>query len=471
MPYDRSNPSPRYQTLASMYEQLHREGDAARGIPAQNMFPGASLRPHIARIRRVIEETGARTVLDYGAGKGHQYRPQPIVVDGAHVADSVAEYWDLDELRCYDPGYPPHAVLPEGRFDGVVSTDVLEHCPEEDLPWIVDEILGFATRFAYLNVACFAAQKVLPNGENAHVTIRPPHWWRDLVRARAAAYPGLLWELHTTEKDGTRIVETLCRNGEIAPATLPLRKHAAESQVAKVTLDGCEARFLVPNDAARWRVETLFTKEPVTIDWLRAMPRGATFLDVGANVGMYTVFAGVVRGARVVAFEPESGNYALLNANIRENGLADRVTAYCAGLCDRAGVDRLYLGDLFAGGSAHSLGAEVGPDLRARPASFVQGAISLCYDDLVAAGEAPVPACVKIDVDGFEHRVLRGMARTLRSPELRTLIVELDAGLAEHREIRDWLAAAGFRWDPQQVARSTRKDGPFAGVAEHVFER
>tara|TARA_A100001388_G_scaffold88591_1_gene64057 strand:- start:333 stop:452 length:120 start_codon:yes stop_codon:yes gene_type:complete len=39
----------------------------------------------------------------------------------------------------------------------------MEHCPEEDLPWFVDEIIGYAQKFAHFTVACFEAEKQLPN--------------------------------------------------------------------------------------------------------------------------------------------------------------------------------------------------------------------------------------------------------------------------------------------------------------------
>ncbi len=97
-------------------------------------------------------------------------------------------------MRCYDPGYPPYAALPEGKFDGVISTDVLEHCPEEDMPWIVAELFACATRFVFANVACFPARKRLPNGQNAHCTVRPLKWWRELIEKVAARHPAALYE-------------------------------------------------------------------------------------------------------------------------------------------------------------------------------------------------------------------------------------------------------------------------------------
>jgi hypothetical protein len=63
------------------------------------------------------------------------------------------------------------------------------------------------------------------------------------------------------------------------------------------------------------------------------------------------------------------------------------------------------------------------------------------------------------------------MARTLERPELRTLLVELNPALAEHRDARARLAAQGFEWDPAQVHSAARAAGPFRGVAEHIFRR
>src|SRR5690606_11800435 len=114
--------------------------------------------------------------------------------DGS-VHDSVLDYWDIAAVHCYDPCYAPYSKLPEGRFDGVVCTDVLEHCPEQDLPWIIGEIFGYADRFVYANVACYPARKHLPNGENAHCTIKPAAWWRTLLQEASAGRTGLTWEV------------------------------------------------------------------------------------------------------------------------------------------------------------------------------------------------------------------------------------------------------------------------------------
>jgi hypothetical protein len=177
-----------------MYREMHVQGERHLGIPAQQTFDGRSLPSQATRIKRLISETGARTLLDYGSGKGQQYDPRPFRVAGEGEWQGILDYWDVDEVRCFDPGYAPYSRLPEGKFDGVISTDVLEHCPQEDIDWVLEEMFGFAARFVFATIACFPAKKRLPNGENAHCTIQPPQWWRAAFELAAARQPAVHWQ-------------------------------------------------------------------------------------------------------------------------------------------------------------------------------------------------------------------------------------------------------------------------------------
>jgi hypothetical protein len=192
--FSRTAPSPRYLELQSLYRTMHEKGEAFLCIPPEMTFPGNSLLPQEGRIKRLIDQTKAQTILDYGSGKGKQYEPRLIKDESGKQWPSIIDYWDVDEIACYDPSYEPYSKLPEGKFDGVISTDVLEHCPEQDVPWIIDEIFGYATRFVFANVACYPALKRLPNGENAHCTIKPAEWWEALFRQSGTQRPGIVWE-------------------------------------------------------------------------------------------------------------------------------------------------------------------------------------------------------------------------------------------------------------------------------------
>jgi hypothetical protein len=201
MPYSRSNPSARYRELTALYRSLHREGEKRLGLTPEETYPGVSLLPHVKRIKELIKRTGAATLLDYGCGKGMQYEPHRLTVPGEGVFDGVIEYWDIDELRCYDPCYERYCTLPEGRFDGVISTDVLEHCTEDDIPWIVDEMFAYARRFVFACIACYAAKTTLPNGENAHTTVHPFAWWQEIFSTAAARHPDVIWKIFAEEHE------------------------------------------------------------------------------------------------------------------------------------------------------------------------------------------------------------------------------------------------------------------------------
>ena len=62
--------------------------------------------------------------------------------------------------------------------------------------------------------------------------------------------------------------------------------------------------YATPNAMTGWRVKTFFTKEPETIAWMGEFGSGEVMVDVGANVGMYSIWAAKTRGVRVFAFEP-----------------------------------------------------------------------------------------------------------------------------------------------------------------------
>jgi len=190
--YSRANPSARYRELVGLYQRMHVDGGS--GIPAVDMFAGKSLAPHLAKIKSAVRQTGATSLLDYGCGKGLLYRSRDIQLPGGERIASVRDYLGADTIACYDPAVQEFMIMPEGQFDGVISTDVLEHCPEDDLPWIVDEMFSKARKFVYANVAAFAALKTLPNGENAHCTVRPASWWGELVAPIAARYPHVLYQ-------------------------------------------------------------------------------------------------------------------------------------------------------------------------------------------------------------------------------------------------------------------------------------
>ena len=125
--------------------------------------------------------------------------------------------------------------------------------------------------------------------------------------------------------------------------TLTLEQYEQLSPRCEIEHAGTKMVFATPSVMTRWRVESIYKKEPCTLEWIAGFQADDVLADVGANVGMYTVWAAATRNVKVFAFEPESQNYALLNRNIIANGLQGRVRAYCMGLSDTQGLTDLHM--------------------------------------------------------------------------------------------------------------------------------
>jgi len=232
---------------------------------------------------------------------------------------------------------------------------------------------------------------------------------------------------------------------------------------AEVDVHGTPVRFVETNRLSVKRTETLLTKEPTTIPWLDCIAAGEVLVDIGANVGMYSIYAGRVRGSKVFAFEPEALNYAELNKNIYVNGLHGQVMAYCLAMSNENRVDRLLLGGFAEGLSHHDFGEntwsedkDFGAMRTARDQRLEQGCVSFSLDSLVAGGAVPVPAFVKIDVDGLESRVVDGCWQTFARPEMQSVLIEVDHRIPSSRAIVERMLSAGWRYSMDQL-RANRK--------------
>lgn len=134
----------------------------------QGAFKGYSLLPHVEDIANLIELRNARTLLDYGCGKGLQYTEK-----NAHGA------WGGIMPMLYDPHVEKFSVKPLGKFDGVICTDVLEHIPEEEIirTWL--DVINFGEEFGFVfaTICVRKAKKKLPDGRNCHLTVKSKEWW------------------------------------------------------------------------------------------------------------------------------------------------------------------------------------------------------------------------------------------------------------------------------------------------------
>jgi FkbM family methyltransferase len=169
---------------------------------------------------------------------------------------------------------------------------------------------------------------------------------------------------------------------------------------------------------------------------LHALRSDELFIDVGANVGAYTILACAAIGARGYAFEPVPSTYQRLLANMRLNHLDARVTCLNRGV--GAGT-----GQIEFTGDADTTNHVVAPGERCAQA------VSVELTSLDCALEGEQPSMLKIDVEGYETQVLQGAEQTLKRSTLHSIIIELNGSGSRYgfdeSQITVQLCDHGFR--------------------------
>lgn len=248
---------------------------------------------------------------------------------------------------------------------------------------------------------------------------------------------------------------------------------------------------------AGWRYDTLLEKEPETIEWIDTFEPGDTLWDIGANVGIYSIYA-AIKGIRTMGFEPHFANYQQFCITIAINGLQDVVTPLCLAFSESKSISQMHLASLDIGTSMSNFGEAL--DFRGnqfQPA-FRQGIIGYDIDSFITDFGAEIPTHLKIDVDGIELPIIRGAKNMLANDKLQSVSVELiESDLQQVAAVTEILEDAGlqfvhkrqnsafatpethdvlnylFHRDPTKLARLRDRvkahDGPF--TTDQIIER
>ena len=192
-------PSQEYHDLIDSYKVLHQE---------EGKFKGISLVPLVPTLMSLIKENDCKTLLDYGCGKAIPYdKDRCKEVD---LRNPIQKLCNLKSFDLYDPAYEKYATLPNKKYDIVVCTDVLEHIAEQDINYVLTEILSHSKKIVFLNISCQPALKHFKEGKfkgkNVHISVFDPSWWGHKI--------GNIWNKFNHLK-----VYTLCETKEGTHAT------------------------------------------------------------------------------------------------------------------------------------------------------------------------------------------------------------------------------------------------------------
>ncbi len=219
--------------------------------------------------------------------------------------------------------------------------------------------------------------------------------------------------------------------------------------VVRVPSKGGDLVFTVPTQRSAYEPMHLQENEPETLRWLNSLPANEVLWDIGANNGLYTIYAAKALGLRVLAFEPSASTYAVLTRNIELNGLGGRVDAYCLAFDDHSHLEHLRMASTEAGHSMHAFGQDHSVK-GAIQTVFRQAVTGFSIADFCRLFNPTLPDHIKLDVDSIELKILQGAAEIL-SAHVKTVMVEVEEDQIG-RDIQAFLTGLGFAEDRAYAA-------------------
>jgi FkbM family methyltransferase len=239
------------------------------------------------------------------------------------------------------------------------------------------------------------------------------------------------------------------------PLFRPLAVLGQAQTIAERKVRGVSMRMLIEDYCDYAVFKSWETVEPHTLDWIDGFPARASFLDIGSSIGRFSLYA-ARRHPRlaVAAVDPDARVSHRLARSSASNGCGDRITQLLLGASDADGHDRMVFNYRIQQG--HLGGAHI-----TERETFAYTVETMRIDTIVERQLIEPPTHIKIDVDGHEVAVVRGAERTLRAPQLQSVLIEVDDDTASPVEVL--MRAAGLR----EASRAQLS----SGLVNVVYER
>ncbi len=231
----------------------------------------------------------------------------------------------------------------------------------------------------------------------------------------------------------------------------------AVAPTISVSISGIDLNYVAFNSWTVQRARTIKTKEPGTLKWIATFNPQDTVWDIGANVGMYSIYA-AKRVKSVYAFEPNNGNAFALLANIRANNLCN-MNLFAIGLGESNGFFPFEYSSLHFGVAHNQVQANLNNTFsKKKKKKYHETEMKTVrtLDSMVAQQYIPLPDHIKLDVDGLEISILRGMRESLQSGSVKTLLVEAEDH-DQALEIYEFMSNMGAKLQQIEILGSTGK--------------
>lgn len=201
-----------------------------------------------------------------------------------------------------------------------------------------------------------------------------------------------------------------------------------------------------PNSVCAMRHNSFSDKEPEMFEWIEEYGGKGAFYDIGANIGIYSLYYATSQPGNVYSFEPSAFNLRQLAKNISANSLSNKITIISTPLSDKTGVSKFINSNINEGGALNAFGVSYGHDGEPINKLVEYSVIGFSLDDLKNTGVLnEPPSLIKIDVDGIEHLILSGATNILSADTCKSVYIEVNDDFDEQSSnVRRLLETSGF---------------------------
>ena len=208
-----------------------------------------------------------------------------------------------------------------------------------------------------------------------------------------------------------------------------------ERQYKSIKILDKEIKFFVPNQLLEWRVDTYFSKEPETLEWIDSFQEkdNLIFWDIGANIGLYSIYNSLKHPkSTTIAFEPSSSNLRVLTRNISINNLEKNIKVVSIPLTNKENIfQEMKEGQFIEGGALNSFGERFDFEGKEFIPNMKYNLLGTTINYFLENSILDIPDYIKIDVDGIEHLILEGGDKFLNDKKVKSLSIEINENFKE----------------------------------------
>ena len=218
---------------------------------------------------------------------------------------------------------------------------------------------------------------------------------------------------------------------------LIIRQFIEKNSYLKININSKIINFFCPNELTKWRVKTLYEKEPETLDWIDNFEQNKQiiFWDIGANIGLYSIYASVkFKNINVISFEPSSSNLRILSRNISINNLENKIKICQFPLSNLTNHFSMMRETFFIeGGAMNTFGNNIDFEGKKFESKMNYSILGTNIKSLLDQKILDLPNYIKIDVDGTEHLILEGADNYLINPNIKEILIEINENFSDQK--------------------------------------